>query len=118
MSFAPAKLVGLERETENERREMNDEIRGTQIRVPIIGMTANAMKGDRDECLEAGMDDYMAKPIRAYQLGRNAEKMDADVLQIRQKQRPPKPGGSSLSSKQVENNGRCLSMVRRCSTFP
>ena len=42
-------------------------------RVSIVAMTANAMEGDRDRCLLAGMDDYIAKPVNAATLARVLE---------------------------------------------
>lgn len=41
----------------------------TGAHIPIIGVTAHALKGDRDKCIESGMDDYLPKPVSPDRLG-------------------------------------------------
>ncbi|MCI5090611.1 response regulator [Phaeodactylibacter sp.] len=57
-------------------------------RTPIIALTAGTIKGERERCLQAGMDDYLSKPITASQLQQMLEKW----LKMRQGPNPEEPG--------------------------
>jgi CheY-like chemotaxis protein len=60
---------------ETTRRIRADEERTGAPHVQIVAMTANAMKGDREHCLEAGMDDYISKPVKRGEIARIIERM-------------------------------------------
>ena len=55
-------------------RELEQE-RGVAPRTPIIAMTANAMKGDKERCLQSGMDGYVSKPVKRQTLFAEIERV-------------------------------------------
>ncbi|MCB1914228.1 MAG: response regulator [Rhodocyclaceae bacterium] len=48
--------------------EATEKLRASGVEVPVVGLTAHAMEGIRDECLSHGMTDYLSKPVRSAEL--------------------------------------------------
>ncbi|MCC0031555.1 MAG: PAS-domain containing protein [Brucellaceae bacterium] len=59
MDVSMPQMNGLEATTHIRRAEQREGL----TRTPIVGVTAHALKGDRERCMECGMDDYLSKPI-------------------------------------------------------
>ena len=68
-------------------------------RLPIIAMTASAIEGDRERCLAAGMDDYIAKPVSPDDVSRALEHW---VMNRRSQMPAPTSAGSSLDRARIE----------------
>jgi PAS domain S-box-containing protein len=69
-------------------RQIRQQEKASGEHLPIVAMTAHAMKGDREKCLEAGMDDYVAKPLYPEQLYRAIERAIALKQDIGKRESP------------------------------
>jgi len=93
MDVQMPELDGLEA----TRRIRDPESKVLDHAVPVIAMTAHAMVGDRETCLEAGMDDYVTKPVRPQELfeaigrwyPRKEEKMSANTPEMERQTAQP-----------------------------
>ncbi len=64
MDVMMPEVDGLEATRLIRKRQMGGDQMNYQSRIIIVAMTAHAMQGDREKCIAAGMDDYLAKPVR------------------------------------------------------
>jgi signal transduction histidine kinase/CheY-like chemotaxis protein len=86
MDMQMPEMDGFETAAAIRRRE-----RATGEHVPIVAMTANVLRGVRERCLEAGMDDYLPKPIRPHDLFQVVEATDAVDAKDRSSPDAPDP---------------------------
>jgi CheY-like chemotaxis protein/HPt (histidine-containing phosphotransfer) domain-containing protein len=76
--------------------------KGTGRRVPIVAMTAHAMKGDKERCLAAGMDAYLSKPIRTQALFEVIEELAGVRVETTENSlSPSKPDEQALDQRSI-----------------
>jgi signal transduction histidine kinase/DNA-binding LytR/AlgR family response regulator len=80
MDVMMPEMDGLEATRLLRKRQMIGGYTNYQSRIIIVAMTAHAMQGDREKCIAAGMDDYLAKPVRPKDVRDMIERWGAKIM--------------------------------------
>ncbi|MEM8679943.1 MAG: response regulator [Planctomycetota bacterium] len=110
MDVQMPEMDGLAATRELRRREAH-----SGAHVPVVAMTAHAMKGDRERCLESGMDDYLSKPIRLKDLSSKLNELFSPSHVPVSAERPaslPDGGGPVAWSEALANVGHDPKLLR------
>ena len=81
MDVMMPEMDGLEATRLLRKRQMIGGYKNYQSRIIIVAMTAHAMQGDREKCIAAGMDDYLAKPVRPKDVRDMVERWGGKIMQ-------------------------------------